>query len=237
MRLFQFDSQVQVQVADNGQGISSEFLPHVFDRFLQADSTTTREYGGLGLGLSIVRHLVELHGGMVGAESAGLGKGATFTVALPIRAVDYHLDEPEQPQSQKAETAIAPSSLEGLRIVVVDDEADARDLLNTVLTQYGAKVVTHETARDTIEAIAQFQPHVLVSDIGMPEEDGYALIQRLRQLPPEQGGQIPAIALTAYARTEDRDRALAAGFQRHIAKPVNPDKLAAVVSELARKVS
>ncbi|WP_158265937.1 CHASE domain-containing protein [Chroococcidiopsis sp. CCALA 051] len=237
VRLFQFNSQVQVQVADNGQGISPEFLPHVFDRFLQADSTTTREYGGLGLGLSIVRQLVELHGGTVGAESAGLGKGATFTVALPIRAVDYNLNEPEQPHSQKEETAIAPPSLKGLRIVVVDDEADARDLLNTVLTQYGAKVVTRETARETIEAIAQFQPHVLVSDIGMPEEDGYALIHRLRQLPPEQGGQIPAIALTAYARTEDRDRALAAGFQQHIAKPVNPDKLAAVVSELARKVT
>lgn len=238
VRLFQFDSQVQIQVADSGQGISPEFLPHVFDRFLQADSSTTREYGGLGLGLSIVRHLVELHGGMVLAESAGLGKGATFTVALPIRAVDYNLDEPErQSQRHKEETAIAPPSLKGLRIVVVDDEADARDLVDTVLTQYGAKVVTRATAQDTIEAIAQFQPHVLVSDIGMPEEDGYALIQRLRQLPLEQGGQIPAIALTAYARAEDRDRALAAGFQQHIAKPVNPNKLAAVVSELARKVS
>lgn len=233
VRLLQLDSQVQIQVADNGQGISSEFLPHVFDRFLQADSTTTREYGGLGLGLSIVRHLVELHGGTVQAESAGLGKGATFTVTLPIRAVDNNLDETGRLQNHKQETAIASPSLEGLRIVVVDDEADARDLLHTVLTQYGAKVVTRASARDTIDAVAQFQPHVLVSDIGMPEEDGYALIHRLRQLPPEQGGQIPAIALTAYARTEDRDRALEAGFQQHIAKPVNPDKLAAVVSELA----
>jgi len=238
VRLFQLDSQVQIQVADNGQGISPEFLPHVFDRFLQANSTTTREYGGLGLGLSIVRHLVELHGGTVQAESEGLGKGATFTVTLPIRAVDYNLDRSErQSQLHKEETAIAPPSLEGLRIVVVDDEADARDLLDTVLTQYGAQVVTRATARDTIDAIGQFQPHILVSDIGMPEEDGYSLIHRLRQLPPEQGGKIPAIALTAYARAEDRARALEAGFQQHIAKPVNPDKLAAVVSELAQKVS
>jgi len=238
VRLFQLDSQVQIQVADNGQGISPEFLPHVFDRFLQANSTTTREYGGLGLGLSIVRHLVELHGGTVQAESEGLGKGATFTVTLPIRAVDYNLDRSErQSQLHKEETAIAPPSLEGLRIVVVDDEADARDLLDTVLTQYGAQVVTRATARDTIDAIGQFQPHILVSDIGMPEEDGYSLIHRLRQLPPEQGGKIPALALTAYARAEDRARALEAGFQQHIAKPVNPDKLAAVVSELAQKVS
>jgi PAS domain S-box-containing protein len=238
VRLFQNDSQVQVQVADNGQGISPEFLPHVFDRFRQADSTTTREYGGLGLGLSLVRHLVELHGGTVRAESAGLGKGATFSVTLPIRAVDYNLDEPErQPQLDTAGTAIAPSSLDGLRIVVADDEADARDLLHTVLTQYGAEVIAHATAQDTIEAIARFHPHILVSDIGMPGEDGYSLIRRLRQLPPEQGGQIPAIALTAYARAEDRTQALAAGFQQHIPKPVNPDKLAAVIHELARKMS
>jgi PAS domain S-box-containing protein len=239
VRLAQIDSQVQVRVVDNGQGISPEFLPHVFDRFRQADSTTTREYGGLGLGLSIVRHLVELHGGTVQAESAGLGKGSSFTVTLPIRAVDYNLDEPEQqPQIHKeGATIIAPSSLSGLRIVVVDDEADARDLLNTVLTQYGAEVVTRATAQDTIDAIAQFQPHILVSDIGMPGEDGYTLIRRLRQLPAEQGGQVPAIALTAYARAEDRTQALAAGFQQHIPKPVNPDKLAAVVSELARRGS
>lgn len=245
VRLFQLDSQVQVQVVDNGQGISPEFLPHVFDRFRQADSTTTREYGGLGLGLSIVRHLVELHGGTVQAESAGLGKGAKFTVILPICAVNY-LDEPQQPQSHNEETAkvakrsaegIAPTSLAGVRIVVVDDEADARDLLDTVLTQYGAEVAIASTAQDAIDAIAQFQPHVLVSDIGMPGEDGYSLMRHLRQLPPEQGGQIPAIALTAYARAEDRIQALEAGFQQHIPKPVNPNKLAAVVSELARKVS
>lgn len=245
VRLLQHDSQVQVQVIDNGQGISSEFLPYVFDRFRQADSTTTREYGGLGLGLSIVRHLVELHGGTVQAESAGLGKGATFTVILPIRAVDYNLDEPQQQQPQnhnegsvKRNTlGIAPTSLEGLRIVVVDDEADARDLLDTVLTQYGAEVEICATAQETIEAIARYQPHVLISDIGMPGEDGYSLMRRLRHLPPEQGGQIPAIALTAYARAEDRIQALEAGFQQHIPKPVNPDKLAAVVSELAGKVS
>ena len=234
MRLEAINSRVQIRVSDTGQGINPDFLPYVFERFRQADSTTTRSYGGLGLGLAIVRHLVELHGGTVDAESPGLGLGATFIVNLPLRAVRVEVSEPQQVQPTAAGEVptISGSSLDGLRVLVVDDEADARDLLTTVLRQYGAEVTAVATASEALEALKQLKPNVLVSDIGMPEEDGYALIRKVRALDAEQGGRIPAVALTAYARAEDRKQALLAGFQLHVPKPVDPTELAVVVANL-----
>ncbi|MFN6583342.1 MAG: PAS domain S-box protein [Aulosira sp. ZfuVER01] len=228
-------SQIQIRVSDTGEGIANDFLPHVFERFRQADSSSTRSHGGLGLGLAIVRHLVELHGGTVSAESPGIGQGATFIVNLPMRAV-YVENTISVLSDRSINSEISPNnplSLEGVRVLVVDDEQDARQLLTTVLSQSGAQVMTVASAAEALIAVPQFHPDVLVSDIGMPEADGYTLIRQLRSLPSEQGGQIPAVALTAYARSEDRTRALLAGFQLHIPKPVNPAELVAVVANLA----
>jgi len=235
VRLEVIDSRVQIRVSDTGQGISPEFLPYVFERFRQADSTTTRSHGGLGLGLAIVRHLVELQGGTVHVESPGIGQGATFIVNLPIRAVRLAASETEsvQPMLRNEVPTLSPAILNGLRVLVVDDEADARELLTTLLGQYGAEVIAVGTASSALETLQRLKPNVLVSDIGMPGEDGYALMRKVRLLDAEQGGQIPAVALTAYARAEDRINALGAGFQLHIAKPVNPEELAAVVANLA----
>jgi PAS domain S-box-containing protein len=235
IRLETINSRVQIQVSDTGQGINPDFLPYVFERFRQADSTTTRSYGGLGLGLAIVRHLVELHGGTVQAESPGLGQGATFIVNLPLRAVRLDVSEQEQVKgtvTEEVPTISCILSLDGLRVLVVDDEPDARELVTTVLKEYKAEVIAVATAGEALEAIQQLQPNVLVSDIGMPQEDGYALIRKVRALDGERGGRIPAVALTAYARAEDRTQALLAGFQQHISKPVDPAELAAVVASL-----
>jgi len=235
IRLEVINSRIQIAVSDTGLGINPEFLPYVFERFRQADSTTTRSYGGLGLGLAIVRHLVELHGGTVQAESPGLGQGATFIVNLPLRAVRVAATEPEQVKpmvTDEVPTSSYLPSLEGLRVLVVDDEPDARELLTTVLEEYKAQVIAVATSGEALEAIKQLQPNVLVSDIGMPGEDGYALIRRVRALDGERGGRIPAIALTAYARAEDRTQALLAGFQQHVPKPVDPAELAVVVANL-----
>lgn len=235
VRLDRVNSRIQVRVSDTGQGIAPEFLSYVFDRFRQADSSSTRSHGGLGLGLAIVRHLVELHGGTVRAESQGEGKGATFIVDLPIRAVRIQASESGQLQPQvTSEPQICALSLAGLRVLVVDDEADARELLTIILTQYGAEVTTVATAGEAIEAIQKSQLDVLVSDIGMPGEDGYTLIRKIRALDPNQKGKIPAVALTAYARVEDQRQTLSAGFQVHLPKPVNPFQLATVLSNLAR---
>jgi PAS domain S-box-containing protein len=235
VKLERINSQIQIRVSDTGTGIAPDFLPHVFERFRQADSSSTRSHGGLGLGLAIVRHLVELHGGTVRAESPGLGQGATFIVNLPMRAV--YIEKTTSFLSKSAEknekSLNDQFSLAGLRVLVVDDEVDARQLLTTVLSQYGAQVMTAASAADALIAVQQFHPDVLVSDIGMPETDGYALIRQLRSLPSEQGGRIPAVALTAYARAEDRTQALLSGFQLHVPKPVNPAELAAVVANLA----
>lgn len=230
------NSQIQVRVSDTGQGISPDFLPYVFDRFRQADSSITRVHGGLGLGLAIVRHLVELHGGTVRVESQGLGKGATFIVNLPIEAVADEL-RPEQVRSQVTHQApqISSRSLNGLRILVVDDEPDARELLATAIEQHGAEVKVADSAAQALKAIEAWHPDILVSDIGMPEEDGYSLIRQLRNLEQQQGGNIPAVALTAYARPEDRTQALAAGFQLHVAKPVDVAQLVEVVGSLAER--
>jgi PAS domain S-box-containing protein len=230
------DAYVETIVSDTGQGIDKEFLPYVFDRFRQADSSTTRQHGGLGLGLAIVRHLVELHGGTVAAESAGEGEGTTFTVRLPSMAV------PERPAGAAAAPSMAASaadfdcvaSLAGLRVLAVDDEADTLELLKMLLERCSVEVITALSARDALAALEATRPDVLIADIGMPEEDGYQLIHKVRALGSERGGNTPAIALTAYAGEADRRRVLASGYQTHMAKPIDPAKLLRAVAGLAR---
>ncbi len=227
-------SRVLLSVTDTGKGIDPQFLPFVFDRFKQADSSTTRKVGGLGLGLALVRHIVELHGGHVAVESEGLGKGATFSITLPIRAVmPDPSPRPAAPKPQ-SEPPLAPTDavLRGMRVLVVDDEPDALELVAAVLVDAGAEVDMATSAEEGLEALARSLPHVLVSDIGMPDQDGYSLIRRIRALPREKGGALPALALTAFAREEDRTKALSAGYTTHIGKPVNPEALVAAVRNL-----
>jgi signal transduction histidine kinase/ActR/RegA family two-component response regulator len=236
VRLERINSHIEIAVSDTGSGISPRFLPHVFDRFRQADQSTTREYGGLGLGLAIVRHLVELHGGTVRAESHGEGKGATFTVMLPLMTV-YQSEaavERVHPKASDASPSLdCPEKLDGLKVLVVDDEADTRELLRVVLGRCGAEVTTAASAVEALDLIERLRPDVLISDIGMAGEDGYELIRKVRALPAESGGRIPAVALTAYARTEDRLRVLRSGYQMHIPKPVELTELVAIVANLA----
>jgi PAS domain S-box-containing protein len=227
----------QITVKDTGIGISSEFLPYVFDRFRQADSSSTRSHGGLGLGLAIVRHLVEMHGGTVDVASPGKEQGSTFTVKLPLLKSQDSIVNTEEltVNSQEANfncLPISSSVLDGVRVLVVDDEADTRDYLTTLLKQSQADVLAVASVPAALEAVEHWKPDVLVSDIGMPEEDGYSLLQKLRSLAPEKGGKIPAAALTAYARAEDRRRAIQAGFQLHLPKPVDPSELITVVASL-----
>ncbi|MCA1566986.1 MAG: response regulator [Acidobacteria bacterium] len=238
VRLERVNSHVEIVVSDSGKGISAEFLPHVFDRFRQADSTSTRKHGGMGLGLSIVRQLVELHGGTVGVESGGAGQGATFIVQLPLMVMHSRQPSPAarpRPHPTAGGNGLSydcPPSLQGLRVLVVDDEPDTRRLLRTVLEQCGSEVTTAGSAAEAIDAFIQSKPDILISDIGMPEEDGYELIGKLRAAEAGHKGRIPAIALTAYARVEDRIRALNAGFQVHVPKPIEPVELLAVVASL-----
>ncbi|HYY43423.1 MAG TPA: ATP-binding protein, partial [Pyrinomonadaceae bacterium] len=238
VRLERINSHIEIAVTDTGAGISAEFLPHVFDRFRQADQTTTRHHGGLGLGLAIVRHLVELHGGTVHAESQGAGHGATFTVRLPVIPI-YNRDglaERGQPATRESQPAFGcPERLDGLKVLVVDDEADARELLRVGLGQCGAEVTAAGSAQEALAAFAAMRPEILISDIGMPDEDGYTLIRKIRALPAEAGGRIPAIALTAYARAEDRLQTLRAGYQMHVVKPVEITELVAVVASLVQR--
>jgi PAS domain S-box-containing protein len=236
------DSEMEITVSDNGIGIEEHFLPHVFERFRQADSSSTRQHGGLGLGLAIVRHLVELHGGTVRAESAGDGRGAVFTVCLPIASAHDAAALPQGDSAtalnQAAETgdnSAHATDLTGLRVLVVDDDSDTREMISKMLNQYGAKVCTASSSVEALEAFHEWQPNVLVSDLGMPGEDGFTLIGKVRTLTPEQGGNIPAAALTAYIRDEDRQQALAAGYQTHISKPVDPTTLARAVAGLAKR--
>jgi len=232
-------SQVQIQVRDSGIGIPPAFLPYVFDRFSQVDSSHTRRHGGLRLGLAIVRHLVELHGGTVRVESEGEGRGATFTILLPVRAVrEEKSRETLADAGEEHVPAVWPlvaNALKGIKVLVVDDETDARDLVRSVLARAGAVVATAAAVGEAMEALATARFDVLCADIGMPGEDGYELIRRVRLLPEETGGSIRAVALTAYGRAEDRMRALAAGFQQHVSKPVAPGELTAVVASLVRR--
>jgi PAS domain S-box-containing protein len=234
--LLRINSHVEIVVTDSGAGIGRDFLPHVFERFRQADGSTTRKHGGLGLGLAIVRHLVELHGGSVRAESEGEGKGSTFTVRLPLL-----LQTPQQVETRaavpKATSAnVEVPSLAGLDLLIVDDELDARELLSTMLERCGANVKTAASVREALEYMETWKPDVLIADIGMPVEDGYDLIKKVRARAKEKGGQVPALALTAYARTQDRVRALSSGYQVHLAKPVDRAELAAVIARLAERV-
>ncbi|WP_315787972.1 ATP-binding response regulator [Fischerella sp. JS2] len=232
----------QITVSDTGKGISPEFLPYVFDRFRQADSTSTKSNKGLGLGLAIARHLVELHGGSIQVESQGIGQGATFTVKLPFTAISpsevaqpNNTDQIQLPTiAEDAAPLDNPPKLNGLRILVVDDETDTRKWISTVLQECGAEVIAVGSTGEALTSLEQFKPDVLVSDIGIPDEDGYTLIRKIRELEPEMGGRIPAVALTGYARVEDYTEAIAAGFQLHIAKPVRAAELIAVIASLSR---
>jgi PAS domain S-box-containing protein len=221
VHLAQAASRIEIRVSDTGQGIDREFLPFVFDRFTQADSSTTRRYGGLGLGLAIVRHLVELHGGTVTASSDGPGRGATFVVALPAPAVAA--------AAMPGAAAGRPRRLRGVRVLAIDDDADARELLSVVLAGDGAHVVTARSVDEGLAAFDRDRPDVIVCDIAMPERDGYELVRTLRQ----RGDTVPVAALTAHAREDERSRSVAAGFQTHIVKPVDPDELVTEVARLA----
>jgi len=234
LRIERLPSDVRISVSDTGMGIAPSSLDHVFDRFWQADSSSTRASGGLGLGLAIVRHLVEVHGGTVRAESEGEGKGARFAVQLPVRAVSAVQPEPSPP-SAGAELRTPPRDLpaqtllEGIEVLVVDDELDARELIGAVLAKCGAKVRSAASVEEALAMVRERRPDVLLSDIGLPSEDGYALIRRLRESHPA----IRSAALTAYAGADARHRALEAGFDAHVEKPVDPVDLALVVASLA----
>ncbi|MBC8071674.1 MAG: response regulator [Deltaproteobacteria bacterium] len=227
--LQRLDSAVEITVVDSGIGIPAAFLPHVFERFRQADGGTTRVQGGMGLGLSIVRHLVEMHGGNVSAESEGEGQGSRFTLRLPLAVVNRIEPAPAQIRHPFE----CPPELMGLTILVVDDEEDAREVLRTMLEGCGAIVRVAGSVSAALRCFEDDPPRVLLTDIGMPGDDGYALIRSIRALPPEAGGDTPAVALTAYARSEDRTRCMLAGFSNHVPKPVEPRELLAVVASLA----
>ena len=232
--LRQVNSHIQVSVEDTGLGIAPEFLPYVFDRFRQADASTTRTTGGLGLGLAIVKQLVELHGGAVCATSAGHERGATFTVELPRTAIHDDGFAGAHPTAlPAAASAFRGMDLTGVKVLVVDDQADARELIARVLKECGADVVVAGGADEALAAVEHSRPNVILSDIGMPNVDGYELLRRVRALGAARGGGLPAIALTAFARSEDRTRALRAGFLMHIAKPVEPAELITMVASLA----
>jgi PAS domain S-box-containing protein len=232
-RLDTSPAEFEIVVTDTGNGISADFLPHIFERFRQA-GTGARRQGGLGLGLSIVRHIVESHGGTVMATSGGEGKGSSFTIHLPV--VEMGADGQRVPPVSHEESGLDESPrLDGVRVLVVEDEPDARHLLAAVLQKRGARVFMASTAAEALEMLQRERPDVLLSDIALEDEDGYSLIRRVRSLPQDQGGRIPAAALTSYGRLEDRMRALSAGFQLHAAKPVEPAELVAVVASLAGK--
>ncbi|WP_445268195.1 hybrid sensor histidine kinase/response regulator [Tolypothrix sp. LEGE 11397] len=223
----QIGNHAQIQVKDNGKGISPEFLPYVFDYFRQEDSKTTRRFGGLGLGLAIVRHLTELHGGTIYVDSPGVEQGATFTIQLPLISSSVFIN-------QDGETSPQVFSLKDIKVLVVDDEQDAREFVAFLLEQEMATVVMAASGNEALTALTQFQPNIILSDIGMPNMDGYMLMQKVRALPPEQGGLIKAIALTAYAGEYNQKQALKVGFQKHIAKPVEPEILIKAICEMIR---
>jgi PAS domain S-box-containing protein len=231
-------SHIEISIADTGIGIPPAFIPHLFERFRQGDASTTRKYGGLGIGLSIVKSLVELHGGTVAVRSPGENLGTTVTVHLPVSVVHRADDSAERlhPTSERTpRRSFVAGELAGLKVLVVDDQRDARDLLKRVLEDSAAEVRTAATAAEALRAITTFRPDVLVTDIGMPEADGFELLKQVRALGSERGGRVPAIALTAFARSEDRTRALRAGFLVHVSKPVDPSEIVATVASVARR--
>ena len=239
IRLERINSHVELIVSDTGKGISADFLPYVFELFRQADSTISREHAGLGLGLAITRRIVEMHGGTIRADSSGNNKGAIFTVMIPLRGM-RSLEASSGDGAERVHPAAMYDmqfenlfSLEGLRILVVDDQSDTLEMVKAVLTGCGAEVQTATSVSEAFEVLRAWRPDLLVSDIGMPGEDGFDLISKLRALKPEEGGAIPAVALTAYARVEDRVKTLAAGYQMHVPKPVEPAELATIVASLA----
>ena len=217
----------QILVRDTGKGIATEFLPYVFDRFRQADYSTTRQFGGLGLGLAIAQQLVELHGGTITAQSAGIDQGSTFTVTIPLAAQAL-------PAKAEAITSPAEGNLSGLKILVVEDDLDSQEITAFALESAGAEVIIANSGAEALEAIARSMPDVVVSDVGMPEMSGYELMTQIRSLTPKQGGEMLAIALTAYAGELDFRRALAAGFQRHLTKPVDAYRLIEAVEALSK---
>ncbi|HTT72293.1 MAG TPA: ATP-binding protein, partial [Anaeromyxobacteraceae bacterium] len=239
VRLAQAGDHVELKVKDSGAGIPPEFLPHVFERFRQADSSTTRAHGGLGLGLSIVRHIVEAHGGTVSADSPGLGLGSVFTVCLPIPQTKPRPRDAEAPRAQPRTATPAPRmvSLKGVSVLVVDDDADTLEVVRQLLEQAGARVTVAASAPEALEAFRHEPPQVLLSDIGMPGQDGYELIRQVRNLGEDQGGDVPAVALTAFAHSEHRQQALTAGYQLYLAKPIEPGELTAAVARLLGRVS
>lgn len=230
VRLERSNAHVNITVSDTGLGIRPQFLPHIFERFRQADATTTRSHGGLGIGLAIVKQLVELHGGSVAAASPGEGLGATFVVTLPIAST------PDNTGETIATISCDPQVLTGMRILIVDDEPDARDLLHRIFEACDAVIATASSSDEALGLMESFRPDVLISDIGMPDEDGYALIRRVRSLGAESGGDVPAIALTAFARPEDLKRAITAGYHVHIAKPVEPNSLITTVASITGRL-
>jgi CheY-like chemotaxis protein/two-component sensor histidine kinase len=240
VRLHRVGSHVEVVVADTGIGIRPEILPHVFERFRQGDSRMSREHGGLGLGLAIVRHLVEMHGGTVRAESGGENAGASFAVMLPLmplrqnQAAESAADRIRNDEIAVEDFECSPE-LEGLHVLVVEDDPDSRSMLTTVLRKCGATVTAAESVAEAMAAIRAAVPDVLLSDIGMPGEDGLSLIAKVRALPKDEGGEVPAAALTAYASSQDRLKVLRAGFQMHVPKPIELNELIAVVSALTKR--
>jgi CheY-like chemotaxis protein len=236
VKIDRVDSMAQLSVTDTGEGISAEFLPFVFDRFKQADGSTTRMHGGLGLGLAIARHLMEMHGGTIQADSPGAGMGATFTIRLPLLT---RITTPVEPDSNgslrtspKSVKAVDVPDIHGIRILIVDDERDAREMLKAGLERFGAIVTIVASAREALDILPTGNPDVLVSDIGMPVQDGYDLIRMIRESPAEMGRDIPAIALTGYVRVEERMRALTAGYQMFVPKPVEVLELATIIANL-----
>jgi CheY-like chemotaxis protein/anti-sigma regulatory factor (Ser/Thr protein kinase) len=236
LRIGDVDGQVEISVRDTGIGITPEFLPHLFERFRQADASTTREHGGLGLGLSIARQLVEMHGGTIDAASEGAGRGSTFRVRLPaIAPADAHDDEPVMVRIADDASAARLPELHGVRVLAVDDDRDALQMLREILQSAGAHVSTADSAQAALDAIDAVHPDVLVSDVGMPRMDGFDLIARIRSSPKAAVRGLPAVAVTAYARSEDRARALRAGYQMHLSKPIDPAELLAAVASLGQR--
>jgi signal transduction histidine kinase len=232
-----FGPKIVIRVVDDGEGIRAEFLPHIFEPFQQGDGSTTRRHGGVGLGLAIVRQLVHAHGGEIEVRSEGAGRGATFTIELPARSFEELAETHERPSASSIEAAQALPDirLDDVRLLVVDDDDDSRALIECVLAGQGATVTCASSATEALRLVQESPPDVLLSDIGMPDVNGYTLMRTIRGMPPDRGGNTPAIAITAYARASDGERALAAGFQAHVMKPIDQGKLITVVADLARK--